>query len=72
MFPVQLHLVPKHLVTAAGLASMNSQAACCLLGICSTRVARKVLQFWRERLTVRERSLLMDYSQQWLTLLGGD
>lgn len=50
----------------AGPASMNSQAAGCLLGICSTRVARKVLQLWRERLSVRERYLLMDYSQQCL------
>lgn len=45
-----------------GPALSDAQAVGSLLNIQSTRVAQKVLELWRKRLTGRERGLLVDYS----------
>lgn len=49
--------------TPAGTTLSDSQAVVSLLGIRSTRVARKVLQLWRERFRGMEMSLLVDYNR---------
>lgn len=51
------------LVDKVGPALSDVGAVCSLLNIQSTRVAQKVLECWRQRLSGRERGLLMDYSQ---------
>ena len=55
-------LVLKQLVDAVGPALSDAQAVSHLLGFRSTRVAQRVLELWRQRLSGRERSLLMAYS----------
>ena len=55
-------LVLKQPVDPVGPALTDSQAVGRLLGIHSTRVAQKVLEFWRQRLSGWERSLLIAYS----------
>ena len=54
-------LVLKQVVVVDALT--DSQAVGSLLGIQSTRVVMKVLELWRQRLSGRERSLLMDYGR---------
>ena len=53
----------QRLVRAAGPALTDSQAAGRVLGLRSGRVVQRVLQLWRERLTARERRMLLDFSE---------
>ncbi|XP_068177035.1 PAT complex subunit Asterix isoform X2 [Antennarius striatus] len=52
----------QQLVDNAGPALADAQAVSSMLNIQSTRAAQRVLQLWRQRLSGKERSLLLDYS----------
>ncbi|KAK0132088.1 Transposon TX1 uncharacterized protein [Merluccius polli] len=54
----------QQLVDAVGPALNDTQALGSLLGLHSVRVAGRLLELWRQQLTGRERSLLMDYGNK--------
>ncbi|KAK0145466.1 Transposon TX1 uncharacterized protein [Merluccius polli] len=54
----------QQLVDAVGPALSDTQALGSLLGLHSVRVAGRLLELWRQQLTGRERSLLMDYGNK--------
>ena len=53
----------QQLVNAVGPTLSDAPALGSLLGLQSVRVARRLLELWRQRLTWKERSLLRNYSQ---------
>ncbi|KAI3358868.1 hypothetical protein L3Q82_015262 [Scortum barcoo] len=53
----------QQLVDAVGPALSDAVALGSLLGRHSVRVAQRILQLWRQRLSGKERSFLMNYSQ---------
>ncbi|TWW53509.1 Transposon TX1 uncharacterized 149 kDa protein ORF 2 [Takifugu flavidus] len=53
----------RHVVAAAGPDLTGVEAVGSLLGICSAQAAERALQLWRNRLSERERRLLVDYGQ---------
>ncbi|KAI3377827.1 hypothetical protein L3Q82_008966, partial [Scortum barcoo] len=57
----------QELVDALGLALSDAVALGSLLGLHSVRVAQTILNPWRQRLSGRERSLLIDSSQRGTT-----
>ncbi|KAI3357175.1 hypothetical protein L3Q82_015635, partial [Scortum barcoo] len=57
----------QQLVDAVGPALRDAEALGSLLGLDSVRVAQKILSIWRQRLSGRERSLLMDSSHEGTT-----
>ena len=54
----------QQLVDAVGPALGDARALGSLLGLHSVRVAGRLLELWRQRLTGRDRSLLMDYEKR--------
>ncbi|KAG7478859.1 hypothetical protein JOB18_010430 [Solea senegalensis] len=56
-------LVLEQLIDIAGPALMDSRAVGSILGIQSARIADRILDLWRQRLSGKEKSLLMDYTQ---------
>ncbi|KAK9529959.1 hypothetical protein VZT92_011504 [Zoarces viviparus] len=53
----------QQLVDTVGPTLSNAPALGSLLGLHSVRVARRLLELWSQRLTGKERSLLMNHSQ---------
>ena len=54
----------QQLVDAVGPALSDTQALGSLLGLHPVRVAGTLLELWRQKLTGKERSLLMDYGKR--------
>lgn len=53
----------KHLIVSAGPAFADAQAAASALGVHSVRLVQKSLELWRQRLSAKEKNLLLRYSK---------